>query len=1190
MNRPPLHELARQRIVLFDGGMGTALMQRKLPLADYLDCENCSETVNLARPDVVEEIHRSFFAAGCDAVETNTFGANEVVLAEFDLAARTREINRIAAQIARKAAAAFETKERPRYVVGSIGPGTRLPSLGHTTFAVLEKSYHEQAQGLLDGGVDALLIETCQDILQTKAALCGVLSAQEARGVKLPLMVQLTMETTGTMLVGTELAAALVALEPYPIDVLGLNCATGPQEMGEHVAYLCRHAPMIVSCQPNAGLPQMVDGQPHYPLKPADLARWLERFVREDGVRIVGGCCGTTPEHLAAVAKACASLTPAAQSPTWVPSLSSLYGAVTVRQDSSFLIIGERTNANGSKQFKKLLEKGDLDGMVAMGREQLAEGAHVVDLCTAYVGRDEVADMCAAVKRFSTQVAAPLSIDSTEAPVLEAALALHGGRCLINSIHMEDGEERMARVLPLAKKFGAAVVALTIDEKGMAKERDEKVAVAERIVGLACRKWGLRRGDILIDPLTFTICTGNEDDRKLGLWTLEGIEQIKQRMPECHTLLGLSNISFGLKPPARHVLNSVFLHHARLRGLDAAIVHAAKIKPLYQIPEQQRQVAEDLIFDRRRPSYDPLQELIGLFEDVVEERAARPAARSIEERLKERIVRGEKPGLEADLDLALERYAPLSIINDLLLDGMKTVGELFASGEMQLPFVLQSAETMKAAVAFLEPKMERKSGDSKGRIVLATVRGDVHDIGKNLVDIILSNNGFTIVNLGIKQPLSAMLEAARTHDAHAIGMSGLLVKSTVVMKENLEEMNRLGIALPVVLGGAALTRSYVERDLRAIYKGPLHYARDAFEGLDLAGKICGAANAASAAEQAAPPHGAALHGAAAASAASGATASGATREDERRDATAAAEAASAGLAPVELPRTFSLRERPISWDESQVPPAALATVAVPDVPFFGTRVVEKIPLQSLVPLLNERLLFQFQWGFKRGAHSEAEWKAQMEEHARPAYLELLKRCAQEEILQPKAIYGLFPCQSVGETVIVYDETATREVARMYFPRQVRGARRCIADFFRSQESGEMDVIGIQLVTVGQRASDIARTWFRANRYRDYLYLHGLSVEMAEALAEYIHRQIRSDLGIAGDDARDLGALLRQGYRGSRYSFGYPACPDLSMQAVLNRLLGAERIGVTLSEEFQLDPEQSTSAIVVHHSQAKYFAV
>ncbi len=1175
MKRPPLPELARQRVVIFDGGMGTSLMNRKLPLADYLDCENCSETVNLGRPDVIESIHRDFFAAGSDAVETNTFGANEVVLAEFNLAARTREINRIAAQLARKAADAFETAERPRYVVGSIGPGTRLPSLGHTTFAVLEKSYHEQTQGLLDGDVDAVLIETCQDILQTKAALCGVLAAFEARKKRVPIMVQVTMETTGTMLVGTELSAALVALEPYPIDVIGLNCATGPQEMGEHVAYLCRHAPMLVSCQPNAGLPQMVDGQPHYPLKPADLARWLERFVREDGVRIVGGCCGTTPEHLRAVAKACAGLAPAAQSPTWVPSLSSLYGAVTIRQDSSFLIIGERTNANGSKQFKKLLEKGDHDGMVAMGREQLAEGAHVVDLCTAYVGRDEVVDMCDAVKRFSTQVSAPLSIDSTEAPVLEAALALCGGRSLINSIHMEDGEERMARVLPLAKKFGAAVVALTIDEKGMAKERDEKVAVAERIVGLACRKWGLRPSDILIDPLTFTICTGNEDDRKLGLWTLEGIEQIKQRMPECHTLLGLSNISFGLKPPARHVLNSVFLHHARLRGLDAAIVHAAKIKPLYQIPEQHRQVAEDLIFDRRRPSYDPLHELIGLFENVVEERSARPVALSIEERLKERIVRGERPGIEVDLEQALERYAPLAIINDLLLDGMKTVGELFASGEMQLPFVLQSAETMKAAVAFLEPKMERKAGDSKGRIVLATVRGDVHDIGKNLVDIILSNNGYTIYNLGIKQPLSTMLEAARTHAAHAIGMSGLLVKSTVVMKENLEEMNRLGITLPVILGGAALTRGYVERDLRAIYKGPLSYARDAFEGLELAGRIC-----------ASEPVSAQASTAAATALASGA----AGAEDARQDAGAAAEAASAGLAPVELPRTFSLRERPIVHDEALAPPVVLDVVPVPDVPFFGTRVVEKISLQSLVPLMNERLLFQFQWGFKRGAHSEAEWKAQLEEHARPAYLELLKRCAQEEILQPKAIYGLFPCQSVGETLIVYDETATREVARMYFPRQLRGARRCIADFFRPVDSGEMDVIGIQLVTVGQRASDIARTWFRANRYRDYLYLHGLSVEMAEALAEYIHRQIRSDLGIAGEDARDLGAMLRQGYHGSRYSFGYPACPDLSMQTVLNRLLGAHRIGVTLSEEFQLDPEQSTSAIVVHHRQAKYFAV
>ncbi|MSR45460.1 MAG: methionine synthase [Planctomycetes bacterium] len=1182
MTRIPLPELARQRVVIFDGAMGTSLLATKLPLADYLDCENCSETVNLARPDIVEQIHRDFLAVGCDAVETNTFGANEVVLAEFGLAHRTREINRIAAELARKAADAFETADRPRYVVGSIGPGTRLPSLGHTTFAVLEKSYYEQAQGLLDGDVDAMLIETCQDILQTKAALCGVLAAMEQRKKRVPLMVQVTMETTGTMLVGTELSAALVALEPYPIDVIGLNCATGPQEMGEHVAWLCRNAPHLISCQPNAGLPQMVDGQPHYPLKPADLARWLERFVLEDGVRIIGGCCGTTPEHLRAVVKACAGLQPAKQSVRFVPSVSSLYSAVTIRQDSSFLIVGERTNANGSKQFKKLLELGDLDGMVAMGRAQMAEGAHVVDICTAYVGRDEVADMSAAVKRFSTQVAAPLSIDSTEAPVIEAALAFCGGRSIINSIHMEDGEERMARVLPLAKKFGAAVVALTIDEKGMAKESAEKVAVAERIVNLACSKWGMRPSDILIDPLTFTICTGNEDDRKLGLATLDGIEQIKKRLPECHTLLGLSNISFGLKPAARHVLNSVFLHHARQRGLDAAIVHNGKIKPLFQIEERQRQVAEDLIYDRRRPGYDPLHALIELFENVVEEKAARKPAATIEERLKERIVRGDKPGLDLDLAKALETYAPLAIINDLLLDGMKTVGELFATGEMQLPFVLQSAETMKAAVALLEPHMERTDGDSKGRIVLATVRGDVHDIGKNLVDIILSNNGYTIFNLGIKQPLSAMLEAAKVHRADAIGMSGLLVKSTVVMKENLEEMNRLGITLPVVLGGAALTRSYVERDLRAIYKGPVSYARDAFEGLALAAKICGAAKA--------KLEVATVNQATGAAADAGSSVSDDVRRDEQLEARVATEATVANVAPAELQRVFSLRERPVPHDEAFQAPAALPVVPVPDVPFFGTRVIEKIPLQSLVPLINERLLFQFQWGFKRGTRSEAQWKADLEEHARPAYIELLKRCAADEILQPKAVYGLFPCQSIGETVIVYDETATREIARMYFPRQLRGARRCIADFFRPVDSGEMDVIGVQLVTVGQRASEIARSWFRANRYRDYLYLHGLSVEIAEALAEYVHRQIRSDLAIGGDDARDLGAMLRQGYRGSRYSFGYPACPDLAMQTVLNRLLGAHRIGVTLSEEFQLDPEQSTSAIVVHHRSAKYFAV
>jgi 5-methyltetrahydrofolate--homocysteine methyltransferase len=1160
MTRPPLHELARRRVVVFDGGMGTALMARKLPLSDYLDKENCSEAVNLTRPDVIADIHRGFFEVGCDAVETNTFGANEVVLGEFGLEKQTREINRIAAEIARKVAAEFETPERPRYVVGSLGPGTRLPSLGHTTFAILEKSYHQQTLGLLDGGADALLIETCQDILQTKAALAGVLEALEKAGKRVPLMVQVTMETTGTMLVGTELAAALTALEPFPIDVVGLNCATGPQEMSEHVAFLGKNAPWLVSCQPNAGLPQMVDGQPHYPLKPADLASWQRRFVLEDGVRIIGGCCGTTPEHLKAVVDACAKLEPAARNVTWTPSLSSLYGSVTIRQDNSFLIIGERTNANGSREFKKLLEKGDVEGMVGMGRAQVAEGAHVVDLCTAYVGRDEVADMTGVVHRFATQVKAPLSIDSTESPVIAAALALVGGRCLVNSIHMEDGEERMSRVLPLVKKFGAAAVALTIDERGMAKQAAEKVAVAERIVGLAQSKWGVRPQDLLIDPLTFTICTGNEDDRKLALETLDAIEGIKKRLPQCHTLLGVSNVSFGLKPAARHVLNSVFLHHARLRGLDAAIIHAAKIKPLFQIDEKQRQVAEDLVLDRRRPGYDPLHELIGLFENVEEEKTARKPAATVEERLKERIVRGERPGLEKDLELALESHPPLEIINDVLLDGMRVVGELFASGEMQLPFVLQSAETMKAAVSWLEPHMEKSGGESRGRVILATVRGDVHDIGKNLVDIILSNNGFTVVNLGIKQPLAAMLDAAREHRAHAIGMSGLLVKSTVVMKENLEEMNRLGIALPVILGGAALTRRYVEHDLRAIYKGPLWYAKDAFEGLALAREVC---------EKAKEP---------ALVAAAAAVGSG-------------VEADAPHLAPMTTaPRVFSLRERPVPVDDGHEHAAALKEVAVPDAPFFGTRVVDGISLQAILPFLNERLLFQFQWGFKRGNKSEAQWNAEIDRHARPAYHDLVRRCQSEQILEPKAVYGFFPCNRDGDAVVIFDPTGTHEIERLPFPRQQRGARRCIADFFRPIDAGERDVIGVQLVTVGQRASDIARTWFRANHYRDYLYLHGLSVEAAEALAEYIHRQIRSDLGIVGDDARELSKLLHQGYRGSRYSFGYPACPDLALQKVLNRLLGAERIGVTLSEEDQLDPEQSTSAIVVHHPQAKYFSV
>ncbi|WP_211218709.1 methionine synthase [Thermithiobacillus tepidarius DSM 3134] len=834
-------ERLRERVLIADGGMGTSLHTFDLDLdKDYWGLENCSEVLVLSRPDVVAAVHKSFFDAGSDCVETDTFGANKVVLAEFGLSERTFEINEKAAQIARGVADALSTPEWPRFVIGSIGPGTKLPSLGHTSYDVLEDSYAEQARGLIAGGVDLLLIETAQDILQVKAAVNGCKIARAEAGMDVPIFAQVTIETTGTMLVGTDIAAAATAIHALGVDGMGMNCATGPAEMSEHVRWLGENWPHLISVMPNAGLPMLVEGQTVYPLGPRELADWMLRYVEEDGVNLVGGCCGTTPEHIRALREAIGfDRRPRARSPEWVPAVSSLYSQVPLRQENAVLAVGERANANGSKKFRELLAAEDWDAMVGVARDQVKEGSHVLDVCTAYVGRPEVADMQEVVNRYRGQVTVPLMIDSTEVPVLEAALKLLGGKSIINSINFEDGEEKAERVLGFARKYGAAVVALTIDEEGMAKEVEQKLAIAHRLYDFAVKRYGLPASDLIYDPLTFTICTGVEEDRRHGINTLEAIERIRRELPECQIMLGLSNISFGLKPAARHVLNSVFLHHAQKRGLTAAIIHVAAIKPLHQIPPEHVEAAEDLIFDRRDKGFDPLLRFVELFKDVTVASAKKAAPATVEERLTQRIVDGDKQGLEDDLKAALEQYPPLEIINTFLLDGMKVVGELFGSGQMQLPFVLQSAETMKAAVAFLEPFMEKVEGEEKGILVLATVKGDVHDIGKNLVDIILTNNGYKVVNLGIKQPIDSIVQAACDCGAHAIGMSGLLVKSTVIMKENLEEMRRRGLDIPVLLGGAALTRRFVENDCRAAYGHPerVHYAKDAFEGLKLMEQI-----------------------------------------------------------------------------------------------------------------------------------------------------------------------------------------------------------------------------------------------------------------------------------------------------------------------------------------------------------------
>ena len=1168
-----LREALEQRVLVLDGAMGTQIHAANLELErDYAGHENCVDIVSVTRPEVIQRIHESYLEAGADIVETNTFGAMPHVLGEFGIAERAREINRVAAEVARAACAKLSTRAKPRFALGSMGPGTKLATLGHAPYAFLRESYAEQARGLIEGGIDGFLVETCQDPLQIKAAINGILRAREERAVELPIFVSVTMEVTGTMLVGTEMAAAIALLDPYPIDVLSINCATGPREMGEHVRLLGQTCRKRIMVYPNAGLPQLVDGKPHYPLTPEELADWLLRFVEEDGLNVVGGCCGTTPAHIAAVSRRLGTRAPKTRKPAHVPSVTSIYSAVNLRQDNSILFVGERSNANGSKAFREHLLKGDIEAMVAMGREQVREGSHVLDLCTAYVGRDEVLDMSKLVTRYRADVPVPLMIDSTEAPVLQASLELAGGRSIVNSINLEDGLERIEKVLPMVKEHGAAVIALTIDEQGMAKTAEEKLRIARRIYHICTEDWGLRPEDLLFDVLTFTICTGNEDDRKLALETLNGIRRVKEELPGVGLLLGLSNVSFGLSPAARHVLNSVFLHHAVEAGLTAAILHAARIEPLHRIDPKAREVAEDLIFDRRREGYDPLQTFIQLFQGVdVKKKADRDVPADVFERLKWRIVEGEKPGLEDDLKLALATKKPIDIINVDLLAGMKVVGELFGRGDMQLPFVLQSAETMKAAVAFLEPFMEKSAGESRGKIVLATVRGDVHDIGKNLVDIILTNNGYTVYNLGIKQPIQHILDVAHDVQPDAIGMSGLLVKSTVIMRENLEEMNRRGVRTPVILGGAALTRAYVEDDCRRTYASSLYYAEDAFEGLAVMARIV-----------AGEPQPAARD-----------TKSGVAPVVSSPVPDSGAQATSRERAELiaKNTRIAASGERVAyaskSWSKVIDVPR---DIDYPKPPFLGPRIVEKIPLQSVLPYVNETTLFQFQWGYRRKGKAVAPYKQFIKDTVRPLYFALAKQCEKEQIVNCQAAYGYWRCIPEGDTLVLLDPADDGKVAtRFTFPRQEGKQQRCITDFFHVR-NGEPDVVALQVVTIGQRASDVAREWFAADRYQDYLHLHGFGVETAEGLAEYVHKQIRGELGIAGDDAREMSVLFKQGYRGSRFSFGYPACPRIEDQAQLLELLGADKLKISLSEEFQLEPEQSTSAIVCHHPSAKYFTL
>jgi 5-methyltetrahydrofolate--homocysteine methyltransferase len=1161
--RGSLREALSKRVVVADGAMGTMLQAAEPTLDDFQGHEGCNEILSVTRPELVASVHDAYLSVGVDCIETNTFGANLANLGEYGISDRIFELAHAGAAVARKAADGWSSPGHPRYVLGSVGPGTKLPSLGHAPYAQLRDAYQQQVAGLIAGGADAILIETSQDLLQAKAAVIGAKRAISESGIDVPIFAQVTVETTGTMLLGTEIGAALTSLAPLGIDLIGLNCATGPAEMSEHLRTLAKTATIGISAMPNAGLPVLTSDGAHYPLTPAELADAHDMFTRDYGLSLVGGCCGTTPEHLRAVVERVRGREITPRQPNPEPAAASLYQAVPFRQDTAYLSIGERTNANGSKAFREAMLEGRWEDCIEIARDQIRDGAHLLDLCVDYVGRDGVQDMRDAASRLATASTLPLVLDSTEPAVLEAGLEMLGGRAVVNSVNYEDGDgpdSRIERIMPLVAEHGAAVVALTIDEEGQARTAEWKVRVADRLIRDLRDRWGMAVSDILVDALTFPIATGQEETRRDAIETIEAIRQIKTMYPDVQTTLGLSNVSFGLNPAARQVLNSVFLHECTDAGLDSAIVHASKILPMARIPDEQRHVALDLVYDRRRyddngnVEYDPLQRFLELFEGVEARslsasKAEQLAALPLFERLQRRIIDGERNGLESDLDEALETRPALEIVNDTLLAGMKVVGELFASGEMQLPFVLQSAEVMKTAVAYLEPHMERTDESGKGTMVLATVKGDVHDIGKNLVDIILSNNGYNVVNIGIKQPITTIIEAAETSRADVIGMSGLLVKSTMIMKDNLEELNARNLAgrYPVILGGAALTRSYVEQDLSEVYDGEVRYARDAFEGLRLMDAMMAVKRG---------DAGAAL--------------------PERRQRRVTTAARPAQTAPADLPERSDVA----------------VDVDLPTPPFWGERVVKGVALAEYVPYLDERALFLGQWGLKSSRGDGPSYDDLVDTEGRPRLRHWLDRIQTEGMIEPAVVYGYFPCYSEGDDLVVLWHEGPQkgeERARLTFPRQHRDRHLCLSDFFRPRESGEIDVVAFQVVTMGQAASDATARLFAADAYRDYLELHGLSVQLTEALAEYWHARVRDELGLAELDSSDMQYLIaKQGYRGSRYSFGYPACPDLEQQVVLMDLLDPGRIGVELSEEFQLHPEQSTSAIIAHHPEAKYF--
>lgn len=1174
-----LSNILQKRPLVLDGAMGSVLQQHNLSIEnDYLGFENCVDLLVRSRPDLIRSIHGSFLAVGADAVETNTFGANPLVLSDFneEIASWSRSLCCTAAEIARDACSEYSSLEQPRFVLGSMGPGTKLITLEQVSWESMLQSYTEAARGLLDGGVDGFLIETCQDLLQAKCAINACLKALDEQGrtpEDVPVMVSVTIESSGTMLMGSDIAAVVNTLRSYPIFSLGLNCATGPKEMTSHIEHLSMNWPRRISCIPNAGLPVLVEGRTEFPLKPEPFAETVLDFVHQYGVDIIGGCCGTNTKHIEMLAHLARSAQRSRRDFSgWMPGCSSLYTPSNYRQEQSFFIVGERMNVSGSRKFKRLLEEEDFDEMISLAKQQVREGATCIDINVDATGRDNASDMALIVQQVVRQVDTPIMLDSTQLKTIEAGLKHAGGKCIINSTNFEEGEEKFDSFCQLARTFGAALVIGTIDEdeeEAMARTADRKFDIAARAIDRATSNHNIPIEDIFIDPLVLPISTGMDGDRRSSLELVEGVRRISKKWPSIQITCGLSNCSFGLHPTARQVLNSVLLWELMDAGLTSAIVHPSKIQPMNRIHPEGKQAALDLIYDRRALShggtglpvhiddetFDPLQAFIALFDEASETSDIEITRNlSIEEWLQTHIVDGEKKNLIKHLDEAMGMYRPIEIINDHLLSGMKTVGELFGSGQMQLPFVLQSAEVMKMSVKHLEQFMQKDDEITRGRIVLATVKGDVHDIGKNLVDIILSNNGWTVHNIGIKQKIEEIVQAWRETGADAIGMSGLLVKSVMVMEENLKKLNEMQIGVPVLLGGAPLSRHYCESHLRSVYNGRLYYGKDAFEGL----RICNAL-------------------------AEGKQEALATEIELRLAKRAAVETRLLAMETDES-ETHAVVETVVAKGSN-----VATNIPVPTPPFMGDRVVTELSLDEIYPYINTVALFRGQWGFRKGQRSRGEFEHYLDDEVRPVFDRLKRTLRDEAILQPKVVYGWFPVASDGNDLVVFDpEDHSVEIERFDFPRQARRRRLCISDFFKSVELSERDVLGLSCVTMGSEISKVAEKLFAEDAYQEYLFVHGMGVECAEALAELWHKRMRDEMGIRGDDSPHIKELFSQKYRGSRYSFGYPACPDLSHQEKLFRLLKPERIGCELTENWQIDPEQSTSAIIVHHPEAKYF--